>query len=264
MSPDTWLVFNECEHEHQCNTPPEEAARFYHDEVAPVAYELDPAARLIVGGVNAGACGLAWLERFVEFYRLNYGDVPRAGWHFHIYPEVWAGPGCAYPWGWNWAVIQDVDLFWSEWLYQAENVRRFMLRYGREGEEAWITESGCLSPAPSICPEQAYTIAARSLAYYDGDGRFITRYAWFADGGPGLPGSWYWTNLWIGTHETSLALQPLGELWLRHEPLPAVPLTIYRRWFPIVGYGADVAPQPRPTVPAVTPVPYPAPEGLHP
>jgi hypothetical protein len=80
-----------------------------------------------------------------------------------------------------------------------------MLRYGREGEEAWITESGCLSPAPSICPEQAYTIAARSLAYYDGDGR----------------------------------------LWLNHEPLPAAPMTVYKRWFPIIGYASDVIP-PRP------------------
>lgn len=263
MTPDTWLVFNECENNWQCNTSPETAARFYHDTIVPFAYGLDPGARLIVGGSNAGRCGMEWLERFVEYYRAEYHeDVPRAGFHFHIYPETWSGPACDAPWGWSTHIYYSLDLVWAEWVTQAENIRRFLVAYGRTGDEAWITEMGCLSPAPSICPEQSYVIAERSLRYFDEDGRFITRYSWFADGGT-VNGIWDWTNLyWIGADAT-LTRRPIGDLWLNHEPLPAVPMTVYKRWFPIVGYASDVVPA-APVVPAVMPNPYPAPEGLHP
>lgn len=76
--PHYWLVLNECENETQCNMTPQQAADFYRNLVIAMS-DIDPDARLIVGGVNASPCGVLWLKNFVVYYEDNYGEVPRAG-----------------------------------------------------------------------------------------------------------------------------------------------------------------------------------------
>lgn len=86
---DYWLVFNECENVGQCNRLPAIQAMFYHDQVLPLIQAGDPNAKLIIGGTSAHECGLSWMTKFVQTYRsLYHQGPPRAGWHFHVYPDV--------------------------------------------------------------------------------------------------------------------------------------------------------------------------------
>lgn len=242
-----WLVFNECENQHQCNTKPEAAAVFYHDVILPWVSLNDPAARLIVGGANAGDCGIAWLERFVTYYREQYGeDVPRAGWHAHVYSDLWAGTDCQEPWQWDWARTQSSDAILNGWLDQAENFKQFALRYGREGDEWWISETSCLAPPPAACHTSTAALAQAIVNYLNADGRWITRAAWYAD----FDNHWWrWTRLYSvpPVDGQEAVLTPAGEIWLKAELEPAVPLELHHIHFPIVGYAAEVIPQPRPT-----------------
>jgi hypothetical protein len=118
---DYWLVFNECEHQSQCDKSPTVAAQFYYSQIVYTMFDqsipggqlgIDPIAKLIVGGVNAHPCGIKWLSEFVEAYRditeQELGeaqDPPHAGWHFHLYPEI-------YPEGWSYE-NQDCSGNWD-------------------------------------------------------------------------------------------------------------------------------------------------------
>lgn len=202
-----YLVFNECEHDAQCNARPEDAARFYKTFVDYMA-TVDPYAKFIVGGVNASPCGVLWLQEFVDAYRdQNPGlDVPRAGWHFHLYPEVVAGgwdptgddpvQGCQtwltptpppptpqYKWVWA-----PERLNFETWQEDAENMLAFVYQYGDiDNDEIWITEMGCphsFDTWPQSCGVtegfmQDYT--SQILAWLNNEGRWVDRYAWFAD-----------------------------------------------------------------------------------
>lgn len=261
---DYWLVYNECEALAQCGATPEEAARFYHDVLIPWVEVNDPAARLIVGGGNAGECGMEWLEQFFIFYRTTYGeDVPRAGLQFHLYPDIWAGYQCEKTWEWSIHILMDVDSLWRQWLADAERIKRFMLVYGREGDEVWISEFSCLAPYPA-CKEDTPVLASRALAWFDGDGRWVTRYSWFSDFSTHW---WVWSNLYaIDPKVNESQFTAVGNIYLNHTPSPSVPLRIYHRYFPILGYGGITAATPAPLVypTATPPAGYPVPGDLHP
>lgn len=210
-----WLVFNECEHQFQCNTSPSIAADFYFNQLVPTIFDqsvpggeigADPNAALIVGGVNAHPCGIKWLSEFVEAYREitkqalgETLDPPRAGWHFHIYPEI-------YPDGWNfenndcsgnwdaWDSAEGTAHAWrladfNEWQSDAMNILNFVWKYGSPDDEIWITEMGCLpgfegSDAYSAyCPNETFMAGYVSniTSWLNNEGRWVTRYAWYTD-----------------------------------------------------------------------------------
>ena len=158
---DYWLVFNECEVWIQCGTAPEKQARFFHDEVLPLINAHDPDARLIIGGIIANEKGLAWLTTFLESYRALAGqDLPRAGWHFHIYPEV-----------------DGVKPSTAQFIASAERFQAWVNINGKPEDEVWLTEMGCLSQP--LCKDVPNYLAD-ILAYLNGEnGRWITRYAWY-------------------------------------------------------------------------------------
>jgi hypothetical protein len=188
-----WLVFNECEHQGQCNTSPQEAARFFHDEVVELLFVqgADADADLIVGGVNAHPCGIQWLVGFVTFYEDNYGPMPRAGWHFHLYPEIQAGGwpnNCNGDWGFNDWLFPDVESAFGLWREHANNALEFVQQYGRPEDEVWFTEMGCLNygyhqEQRPVCQADGFMQAysARILEWLNGDGRWVTRYAWYTN-----------------------------------------------------------------------------------
>lgn len=209
-----WLVFNECEHQHQCNTGPAEAAQFFHDKVVDLLFTQggDPDADIIVGGVNAHPCGILWLKNFVDYYRTNYGELPRAGWHFHIYPEVapsrWPD-SCDGGWAFYDYDFQNVDTAFNRWREHANNALAFVQEYGRPDDEIWFTEMGCLNygfhqiQAPA-CQAEGFVqnYAARMMNWLNTDGRWVTRYAWYTN----------WdTQYWRRTHLIWEA--PPGQQW---------------------------------------------------
>lgn len=197
---DYWLVFNECENAGQCDAAPEEAADFYHNEIVRTVIEWggDPNAQLIVGGVNAHQCGIAWLERFVQSYEKRYGPLPRAGWHFHIYPEV--APAEWYEFRrceGNWSYRDQPFLtptptgvpeasLWPLWQDHAENMKFFLWRYGTPDDEIWLTETGCLrsmqthTPACEL-PGSMYLYTSRITEWLNNEGRWVNRYAWYTE-----------------------------------------------------------------------------------
>jgi hypothetical protein len=185
---DYWLVFNECELMDQCEMLPEEQAEFYHDDILPQIAQGDPDARLIIGGTTAHECGLAWLSRFVRAYQTMYGeDPPRAGWHFHIYPDVaprpneWQlGQACPDSWHGEGYGVGDIE----HYIAGANRVRHWWSLYGSPDDEIWVTETGCLNSG--VCPPNAghrdmVHYMAAVTAYLNGDGRWIDRYAWYTD-----------------------------------------------------------------------------------
>jgi hypothetical protein len=181
---DYWLVFNECEIVGQCEQLPEVQAEFYHDEILPRIAQGDPNAQLIIGGTTAHECGLAWLERFVRAYQTSYGEgPPRAGWHFHIYPDVVPHPDFWQPgevcpneaWVGTGQGVADL----AHYVADAERVRRWWSAYGSPDDEIWITETGCLTNPP--CPGDMVRYMADVTGYFNDQGRWIDRYAWYTD-----------------------------------------------------------------------------------
>jgi hypothetical protein len=199
---DYWLVFNECEQHWQCDASPQEAAIFYHDVVVETMYGqgADPDARLIVGGINAHACGIQWLSEFVTHYESNYGPLPRAGWHFHIYPEIlpntWPA-NCSGQWDFDDTLFHNPDEAFNLWTDRAAGVLAFAQQYGRVEDEIWITEMGCLNHGfhqeqRPVCQESGFmaTYAPKILSWLNNEGRWVTRYAWYTN----------WdTNYWNAT-----------------------------------------------------------------
>lgn len=254
---DYWLIWNEPESQYQGDIKPAAAVELFHEQVVGRFLPIAPDAKLIIGGVNGGKCGIHWLEEFVTLYQTQYGPIPNlAGFHFHLYPDLWAGELCDQPWQWNFARTANPETLWSEWLIQADNVKAFMLAYGRPGMEVWVTETSCLAPPPSACKDSTAMLAVRIVDWLNGSGRWVSRMAWYADWDNHW---WYWTRLYgvPPIDGQTAVLTPAGEAWLGADVLPAVPLEFNRLYFPIIGMAADVIP-PRPE-PEATPPAYPGP-----
>lgn len=224
-----WLVFNECEQKAQCAKSPQEQAIFYHDEIVLKLFGngtsagADPDAKLIIGGSDSHPCGLDWMTRFLTYYRTTYGsDPPRAGWHFHIYPEIrpdtWS-PGQACPeepwgtWGEPYSDIthykQAVDRI-AMWLKNNELTDT--------DDEIWISETGCL--VAEYCPTkeihadlQAYVSAI--LDFYNTEARWIDRFAWYTDYST-KPGHEQTSLL----NSETLELTPIGETFVNTPIFP--------------------------------------------
>lgn len=190
---DYWLVFNECEQHWQCDTSPQEAAIFYHDVVVETMYGqgADPDARLIVGGVNAHECGIQWLSEFLIYYEANYGQLPRAGWHFHIYPEILPNTwpqNCSGQWHFDDTLFYNPDEAFNLWTDRVAGVLAFAQQYGRVEDEIWITEMGCLNHGfhqeqRQVCQEKGFmaAYAPKILSWLNNEGRWVTRYAWYTN-----------------------------------------------------------------------------------
>jgi hypothetical protein len=229
-----WLVFNECEHQLQCNTSPAEAAQYYHDRVVDLVFTQggDADADLIIGGVNAHPCGIVWLKNFVDYYRVTYGELPYSGWHFHLYPEIVPGgwpQNCNGNWGFNDWLFPDAETAFNLWREHALNALAFVQEYGRPDDEVWFTEMGCLNYGDHqvqgpVCQGEGFMedYAGRILGWLNGEGRWVTRYAWYTN----------WdSRYWRVTH--LIADAPSGEQWQysslgywysQIEPAAAVPL----------------------------------------
>jgi hypothetical protein len=251
---DYWLVFNECEHNAQCDASPEDAADFYYNEVVRTISEWggDPNAQLIIGGVNAHPCGLSWLTRFVQSYEERYGPLPHAGWHFHIYPEVapsgWPN-SCEGDWVWQ------LDLFrtptptgtpqaplWPHWKQHTRNVLGFVWTFGEPDDEVWITEIGCLRnywgegtpTAACEIPGSMYHYTASMTEWLNNEGRWVNRYAWYTDWDTNQ--IWEQTRLFavtrtpdppptpVPTPPTTANLSALGRFYSQVTPAAPIPL----------------------------------------
>jgi len=202
---DYWLVFNECEAWVQCDTPAEEQAVYFYEEVLPLINSGDPDAKLIVGGVIANEKGLTWLTTFVQTYRQISGhDLPRAGWHFHIYPEVKGTP-------------PTIDSFVAD----AESFRHWVDQHGSPNDEIWLTVMGCLST--ELCSDVP-TYLAEILAYLNGEnGRWITRYAWYTSySKTDCNACSYNPSTFLIEENTPHGLTPLGQFYANHLPEPAI------------------------------------------
>jgi hypothetical protein len=198
-----WILFNECEHDRQCNTPPEIAAQIYYEDVVGMMLGpggADPNAKLIIGGVNASPCGLLWLQQFVESYRANYGDeLYNAGWHFHLYPEIvpttWPDPnhpegetGCN-TWDFVPLTPSPAPVWWGRperlssqnWVIDARSALGFVWQYGKPTDEVWFTEMGCLIPDCELRVGFMSEYVADFTEWLNDEGRWVTRYAWFTD-----------------------------------------------------------------------------------
>lgn len=233
---DYWLVLNECEHQNQCNSSPQAAADFYHNEVLDILYsqEGDPNARLIVGGVNAHPCGIKWLSEFVTYYQNNYGPLPRTGWHFHLYPEMRPQnpSACTGAWVFDDALFPTPQAAFDLWKQHANNALEFVQTYGQQNDEVWFTEMGCLNYGGHqvqgpICQADGFILsyAQSILGWLNGEGRWVTRYAWYTD----------WNSAYFkvtmlleeafpSDYTGPLPLTPLGEYYSSVTPAPAVPL----------------------------------------
>lgn len=234
-----WLVFNECENAFQCRKAPTDQAQFYHDHVLPLIQAGDPNAKLIIGGTSAHECGVSWLTNFVLAYRSLYGqDPPRAGWHFHIYPDVipsnWQ-PGDQCPNIWAGAAADRANI--TYYIEDAERVRRWWSLYGMPSDEIWITETGCLVPQycpdTTVHPDMVAYIAAIT-AYLNNQGRWINRYAWYTDQDPKYDKTGLVANI------TSGELTAIGTYYSQVKPSSHVLGFQYLTFLPVVlnNYGA--------------------------
>jgi hypothetical protein len=228
-----WLVFNECEimSNDTCGRRPTDQAVFYHDQVLPLIAASDPNAKLIIGGSTAHECGLSWMTRFVQAYRSNYHqDPPRAGWHFHIYPDVvpnssdWQ-PGQPCPDMWSGAAASS-PITVTDYISQANAIRHWWSLYGSPNDEIWITETGCL--VPWLCPANSDPSYLNAITYYfNHNGRWIDRYAWYTDFRPGSEqtslmldaGSGQLTNLGIAYSQVVPATHVPGFQYLSFLPI---------------------------------------------
>lgn len=217
-----WSVLNECDNNWQCDAAPEEAADFYYQEVMRMMNTLDPAdvpaQALIIGGTSAHACGIEWLARFVQTYEERYGPIPRAGWHFHIYPGLVADPeksNCN-AWYFDYDLVKDPASINVEFERQLDNILNFLwTEVWAEGEEItdeiWITEMGCIlgsyndldgTVQPGLTPMPGATFVPGCDATHDGgypltyhfvaeitgrlqdEWRWVDRYAWYTNWEP--------------------------------------------------------------------------------
>lgn len=233
---DYWLAFNECEHQNQCNSSPQSAADYYHNQVIDLLYNQggDPNARLIVGGVNAHPCGIKWLTDFVNYYQNTYGPLPHTGWHFHIYPELRPQDpnGCTGSWIFDDTLFPNPQAAFDLWKQHAYNALNFVQTYGNQTDEIWFTEMGCLNYGGHqvegpICQAEGFilTYAQSIVGWLNGEGRWVTRYAWYTD----------WTNAYFKVtmllseayppnHTGALPLTPLGQYYSGVTPASAVSL----------------------------------------
>jgi hypothetical protein len=229
-----WLVFNECEviSNDTCGQKPISQVILYHDKILPLVVAGDPNAKLIIGGSTAHECGLNWMTQFVLAYRSRYHqDPPRAGWHFHIYPEVvpygWT-PGEPCPASWYGGFVTE-PISITDYITQANAVRHWWSLYGSPNDEIWITETGCLDPSLTLCPPNSDPSYLNAITYYlNHDGRWIDRYAWFTD---------YYDNsaqTSLMTTATSGQLTSLGNAYSQVIVAPHVPGFQYLRFLPIV------------------------------
>jgi hypothetical protein len=212
---DYWLVFNECEHQYQCNTPPIQAAGYFASQLLPYILQADPNAKLIIGGVNAHECGIDWLKRFVE--ELDPAELAWiSGWHFHLYPEVvpadWVEKGldgCDSDWIYHDPRVATVEDAWNAWQTDVWNIYWFVEQYGDLVEdEIWITEMGCSNPGyhqlqQPVCQSEGYMYeyVTRMTGWLNSSaGRWIDRYAWYTD----------WNNVpyWNHTKLYAMTLTP--------------------------------------------------------
>lgn len=199
---DYWLVYSECETQGSCDRAATLQADYYHNNVLPLVYDNcpgcqggDPNAKLIVGGTTTHPCGFDWMGHFVEHYRNQYGEVPRAGWHFHIYPglepnipgpDVWDwSDGCTNLIPWQPFATHGVTDF-SNFMIEIQRIKQWLAVYGSPKDEVWITEIGCLLNSEAEClPSNNDTMAEYigAITHYlnSDEGRWITRYAWFTE-----------------------------------------------------------------------------------
>ncbi|MEI2608312.1 MAG: glycosyl hydrolase [Candidatus Promineifilaceae bacterium] len=231
-----WLVFNECEHQFQCNSSPQNAADFLHNQILPVVYDQggDPDAKLIIGGVNTHPCGIKWLTDFVVYYEATYGPLPHAGWHFHMYPEIrQANPtACTGDWVFDDNLFPNPNAAFELWRQYAYNALTFVQTYGEQTDEIWFTEMGCLNYGfhqiqEEVCQGEGFlsTYAPLILGWLNGEGRWVTRYAWYTD----------WTtayykitallaNTFPPGHTGPMDLTDLGQFYANVDAAAAVPL----------------------------------------
>lgn len=241
---DYWLIFNECESDVQCSATPQQAAYFYYHYVVNILLVKDPNAKLIVGGVNAMPCGLQWLANFVQEYKIISGGqpLPRAGWHFHIYPDIVPQEypeGCGTNHVSHWKTNPElIDA--SDAIAHLESIRAFVWTYGSPEDEIWITEMGCLVFAQcSISargPNFMFEYVSQITAWLNSRGRWIDRYAWYTDWTPGslrclnidltptpsYNGGSKWTSIYSLTSTPTPA----------YNPCEITPTPNYEKWTP--------------------------------
>ncbi len=259
---DYWLVFNECEIVGQCDTSPEIMAARYLNEVLPFIQIHDIDAQLIIGGSMAHECGLTWISRFVDEYRNLTGgeDPPRAGWHFHIYPDIapdsdeWQ-PGQLCPNSWNPEGLRSADV--NQFIDDANRIRRWLAQYGSPDDEVWITETGCLVGV--ACPpnkghaNMVDYMAAVTSYLNDDEGRWIDRYAWFTDVTGGFP----ITHLYLQVNPTPQIPSDIGTYYSQVEPSDHIAEFLYFSNLPVLTNDSSANIE-NPT-PAVPPSGYPPP-----
>ncbi len=246
-------MFNECDAFFECNLAPDHQAQFYHDQVLPLIAAGDPNAKLIIGGTIAHECGLSWLTKFVQTYRsLYHQDPPRAGWHFHIYPDVgiqdpityhvWK-PGEPCPSSWQSTTTGKSPTI-MDYIAQANAIRHWWSLYGSPNDEIWITETGCLDT--NYCPDITNTTYIAAItAYLNSDGQWIDRYAWYAE----WDDSYYKT--WLMDSYTK-QLTGLGSFYSQVVPATHIPGFQYLYFLPTIlnnrSNGAAPTGQPSPFV----------------
>jgi hypothetical protein len=261
-----WLVFNECENVAECWESPSGQAQFYHDRILPLIAAGDPNAKLIIGGSSAHECGLNWMTKFVQAYHSSYNqDPPRAGWHFHIYPDVWPhDPSTGKAWvpgepcldGWSGGAASG-PISITDYIAQANAVRRWWSLYGSPNDEIWVTETGCLDF--TFCPLNSDPSYLNDITYYlNHDGRWIDRYAWYTD----FDNNYYYQSSWLVSNNAGSQLTSLGNAYSQVVVAPHVPGFQYLRFLPIVlnnyGSGSQMMMSPSSSLsPFISPLPLP-------
>jgi hypothetical protein len=231
---DYWLVFNECEHQLQCAATPQEAAEFFRHQVVEVLFNqgADANAQLIIGGVNAHPCGIDWLENFVSYYEANYGELPHAGWHFHLYPEIRPGnwpANCGGDWEFDDLLFPNPQAAFELWRTHARSTLEFVQQYGDRDDEIWFTEIGCLNSGNHqqegpVCPAPGFMAGyvPLMLEWLNNEGRWVTRYAWYTDWDTNY---WNYTKLYQTVDGTTTReLRPAGLFYSQVRAAEAIPL----------------------------------------
>lgn len=271
-------VFNECEHNWQCDASPEEAADYFYQEVYRLLTTIEPGdlkvglePRLIIGGNNAYPCGIQWLSQFVTTYEARYGPLDDlvAGWHFHIYPDVYSDSqsNCN-----NWvnraSAVSNPQTTQAIVEDQLAGIRLFLYEYVWESgqpldDEVWLTEVGCtygsgnilpsgtreagLTPQPGATFEPGcdYETNGYPLVYYmlseftgrlNEDWNWVDRYAWYSNWSDRFDYTLMYdiTPVPEGTPQPTPNAQPtltdLGLYYHQVTPAPAQPLPTPAYW----------------------------------